>query len=40
MKYVNTVTGKLDISELGNTLVHEHLRVCSEAVHRSISSYI
>ncbi|MBV7506956.1 phosphotriesterase [Neobacillus drentensis] len=32
MKYVNTVTGKIDFSELGRTLVHEHLRICSEAV--------
>jgi phosphotriesterase-related protein len=32
MKTVNCVTGKIDISELGYTLVHEHMRVCSESI--------
>jgi phosphotriesterase-related protein len=32
MTLVNTVTGPVDASELGRTLIHEHLRVRSESV--------
>jgi phosphotriesterase-related protein len=32
MTVINSVTGKLDTSELGLTLIHEHMRVRSESV--------
>jgi phosphotriesterase-related protein len=32
MPIINTVTGQIDSSELGNTLIHEHLRIFSESV--------
>ncbi|MBM7599471.1 phosphotriesterase-related protein [Virgibacillus halotolerans] len=32
MALINTVTGKVDSSKLGTTLVHEHLKVRSEAI--------
>ncbi len=33
MATVETVTGSVDASELGTTLIHEHLRTQDEAVH-------
>jgi phosphotriesterase-related protein len=33
MTLINSVTGKLDTSELGCTLIHEHMRVRSESVY-------
>lgn len=32
MKEINSVTGPIEIDNLGKTLVHEHLRTRSEAV--------
>lgn len=32
MKYINSVTGQIEIEQLGKTLIHEHLRTRSECV--------
>ncbi|MDD1511940.1 hypothetical protein [Priestia megaterium] len=33
MTFINSVTGPVNASELGLTLIHEHMRVRSESVH-------
>src|SRR4029453_16939505 len=33
MEQVQTVTGPVDVDQLGTTLIHEHLRNADEAVH-------